>query len=178
MDVIGVDPSLTCTGVATVIDGVLTTSRIRTSPEPGLIGTRRRIRTIVGQVLKAAPAECLTVIEAPIIPRSQTGGSVLERAWLFGLLVDQLALRGSLVQVRPSTRAMYATGNGKADKKAVLAAVRAMHPGLRIADDNEADAAVFAAMGSRFLGVPVDAGLTGKQLSAMRSVVWSIEGKQ
>lgn len=170
---LGVDPSLTCTGLAKTVGGVVLTSRVRTSSEGDELGDmRRRVRLIVGQVLKFAPEECLTVIEAPIVMRNGRGGAQLERAWLFGMLVDQLILRGPIVQVRPATRAMYATGSGSAKKPEVLAAVRALFPLLQVVDDNEADALAMCAMGARWGGSPVDGDLDKKRARAMVAVRW------
>jgi Holliday junction resolvasome RuvABC endonuclease subunit len=172
--VLGVDQSLTCTGVARVVGGTVSVARIRTEPtEAGdLVALRDRIRSIVGQTLRFAPARCVSIIEAPIVVRNGKGGAQLERAWLFGLLVDQLLLRGPVVQVRTTTRAMYATSNGRAEKKEVLAAMRATFPDLRIPDDNAADALALAAMGARWMGSPIDGVLSKKQTQAMVAVRW------
>lgn len=179
MDVLGIDQSLTMTGLASISNGVAVTDRIGTTAVlGGLEGTRDRIRYIVGRTLRFAPRECLTVIEAPISPM-HNAGAVLERAWLFGLLVDQLLLRGPVVQVWPSTRAMYATGSGKAKKPEVLAAMRAQFPFVVIRDDNAADALALACMGARYLGSPIDGPITKKREQAMTSTVWpSIEGEK
>lgn len=174
MDVLGIDQSLTCTGLAkTTPAGVVVTTRIKTSPSGGELGdTRRRIRYIVGQVLRFAPTECVTVIEAPIVIRNGQGGAQLERAWLFGLLVDQLIIHGPIAQVRTKTRAMYATGNGNADKPEVLAAIRDSFPDLTVPDDNVADAVALCAMGARWVGAPIDGVPGKKQMAAMVAVHW------
>lgn len=170
--VLGLDPSLTSTGLVKVsAGGVIETGRIETAAAPGLAGTRNRIRHIVGRALRFAPSECLTVIEAPYIP-PHNSGSVLERAWLFGFLVDQLMRRGPVVQVAPATRAVYATGNGRAGKALVLATMRERFPGLTIVDDNVADALALACMGARHLGSPVDGPAAEKQARAMAVVRW------
>lgn len=172
LQVVGVDPSLTCTGVATVgASGVVATTRFPTEGSGSLLDVRTRVRYIVGSVLRFAPSGCLSVIEAPYVPR-HGGGQVLERAWLFGMLVDQLCLRGPVVQVRAKTRAKYGTGNGNAGKSDVLAAVRTAYPSVGVRDDNEADAIVLAAMGARYLGYPIDGQGSKKQLEAMTAVVW------
>lgn len=168
---------MTATGIAMAVDGRVAVSRVRSAKADDLRGTRDRIRYVVGQVLRFAPASCLTVIEAPIIPR-HNAGAVLERAWLFGLLVDQLLLRGPVVEVRTKTRAKYATGNGNADKREVLAAVRATFPDVRVLDDNVADALALAGMGARWLGAPIDGALSKKQLAAMVAVRWPIKEEQ
>lgn len=171
MDVLGVDQSLTMTGVARTVHGMhVSLDRYKTEPQSS-VSTRDRVRYIVGSVLRFAPKTCLSVIEQPIIPR-HGAGAVLERAWLFGMLVDQLTVRGPVVTVHPSTRAMYAAGSGKADKAAVLAAMRARFPELIIRDDNEADALALLCMGARFLGQPIDGPISKKQEQAMTSTVW------
>jgi len=175
MHVLGVDQSLTMTGIAKIsAHGSVAVSRIASAAtDPGdLRATRDRIRMIVGSVLVFAPAACLSVIEAPIVMRNGQGGAQLERAWLFGLLVDQLLLRGPVVQVRTTTRAMYATDNGAAKKPEVLAAMRSKFPDLVIRDDNEADALALACMGATYLGSPIDGPTSKKQQQAMTSTVW------
>lgn len=174
MNVLGVDQSLTMTGLARLDESGIVTDRIGTIPTTGgLLDTRQRVRYIVGRTLKFAPAECLVVIEAPYVPQgSKAAGSVTERAWLFGFLVDQLASRGHIVQVRTKTRAMYATGNGNAEKREVLAAMRAKFPTVVIRDDNEADALALLCMGARFLRTPIDGVASKKQEQAMTSTVW------
>lgn len=175
MDVYGIDPSLTCTGLAkTTSAGVILTHRVKTSTTPDELGAiAQRIRYITAQVLQFAPAECLTVIEAPYVPQgAKSAGSVLERAWLFGFLADQLMRRGSIVRVRTTTRAMYATGSGNARKPEVLASMRAAFPAVEIPDDNVADALAMCAMGARWLGEPIDGLLSKKQEAAMVAVHW------
>lgn len=172
MRVLGLDPSLRGTGAALVVDGKVTSLRIPTKPAQGLDEQVEQIRYIVGRVLKTAgPVVDLTVIEAPYVPR-HGAGDLIERAWLFGMLVDQLARRGPVARVRTRTRAMYATSNGNAAKAAVLDAVRTAYPHLTVRSDDEADAITLAAMGARHLGDPVDGTPTSKQLDAMAAVRW------
>lgn len=174
MDVLGVDQSLTMSGLALISGGEVTLRRIPTTPVngSGLEGVRDRIRYIVGQTLQWAPRRCMTVIEAPYVPKRMQAGAVIERMWLFGMLVDQLLIRGPVVQVRTTTRAMYAADNGSAKKAEVLAAMVGKFPALTIRDDNEADALAMAAMGVRFLGSPVDGPISKKMQQAMTSTVW------
>jgi Holliday junction resolvasome RuvABC endonuclease subunit len=174
MDVLGVDPSLTMTGLAKTTEaGVTLVQRVSSVKTNDVYGIRDRVRYIVGQTLRFAPARCLTVIEAPIVMRNGAGGAQLERAWLFGMLVDQLVLRGPVILVRTTTRAKYAAGAGNADKKAVLAAVREAFPLLPVRDDNVADALALCAMGARHLGAPIDGVPTKNQLAAMTAVAWT-----
>lgn len=172
MKVLGIDQSLRSTGVALHEAGMTTTWTFQAVPGVGSLGIRDAVRYIVGRVLLIVPRQIdLTVIEAPIIPQHGSG-LVLERAWLFGMLFDQLIERGPVATVHPSTRALYATGDGKAQKPAVVAAVKAAHPGVLVANDDVADALALMGMGARWLGSPVDGEITSKQAKAMRSAHW------
>ena len=187
MNVLGIDSSLRCTGVAQALLGDdvapaphnVSSTRFETDAEEGLVALRASVRYIVGSTLKFAPkGPLLTVIEAPIIPRHGSG-LALERAWLFGLLVDQLMIRGPVATVHPSTRALYATGDGRAEKPTVLAAMKAAYPTVTVNDHNEADALALVGMGARWLGSPVDGAITSKQAKAMRSAHWpDMEGSK
>lgn len=170
--VLGVDQSLRGTGLALHVDGQTSTALVRSDIGEGVAGIRAAVRYIVGRVVTFAPACDLYVLEAPIIPRHGSG-LALERAWLFGLLFDQLYLRGQVATVHPSTRALYATGNGKASKDEVVAAMSAAHPGLSAPiNDDVADALALMGMGCRWLGSPVDGEISSKQAKAMRSAHW------
>lgn len=173
MQVLGIDPSLTCTGLAkTTPDGVRVLRIPTVADGGGLADVRRRIRYIVGLTMQFAPGECLTVIEDLYIPKGdKAAGSVKERAWLWGLLVDQLVPRGPVVAVSNTTRSAYALKGG-AKKPEVLAAMRDRFPGVVIPDDNCADALALAAMGARWMGAPIDGVLTKGQANAFTGVRW------
>lgn len=176
MNVLGVDPSLRLSGVARVVDGVLSVTRIPTDKVRTLREQRDQVRYIVGRVLKFAGTPDLAVIESMYVPTRDgaQAGAVLERAWVWGLVVDQLFQRCPVVEVTTKQRAKYASGNGNADKAGVKAAIKAAYPNLRIRDDNEADAIALAAMGARHLGEPIDGDPTPKQSQVMAAVAWPI----
>lgn len=184
--VLGVDPSLTVSGVALVRWGEGTdfdgpsweTWRARApKPEVDTIATRRRrIRLMLADILSIVPPRLsLSVVEGPAM-RSRHPALADERAGLRWLLIDQLMARGPVVVVAPKTRAKLATGNGNADKQQVLAAVRLQLPGERIPDDNVADAVALAAAGAHFHGLP--AGYGREQGSAFAKVAALIESEQ
>lgn len=177
MIVIGIDPSLTCTGI-TAIDGEsIRTARSRTSPpaDTSPREVRRRIRTSLRRTLDQLPIpvvgqRMLFVIEGPAM--ASKFGQPHERAGLFWMLVDQLLARGEVVVVTPKGRAKYATGNGNAKKPDVVKAMRAAFPGVLIPDDNVADSLALALMGVRHLGRPLDGDLAKKHLEAMGAPSW------
>lgn len=154
MIAVGVDPSLTCTGVAVLDGGDVFTHRVK-APSQGstLLARRGRIRHAIAGILAFIPARVdVTVIEIP--NSSKQTGAHGERMALYWLLVDQLFARGPVVAVAPSSRAKLATGNGRASKDDVVTALRVAYPDARIPDDNVADALALAWAGARAAGAP------------------------
>ncbi len=179
MIVVGIDPSLACTGLTTIDGDHVWTSRVRTSNlGGGLVSRRRRIRMAHAQIMLQMPERALFVIEAPA--NSSRFGMHDERAALFWFLVDSLLPRGPVVEVMASGRAKYATGNGRAKKAAVVAAMRVLYDRALVPDDNVADSLALALMGARHLGRPLDGALTRDHLKAMDAPSWPtrIEGNR
>jgi Holliday junction resolvasome RuvABC endonuclease subunit len=182
--VIGIDPSLTATGIARVdtedqLYATTTTIASRGSKDADLTSRRDRlaklVRDIDAHVLglpypDAAPTT-LVVIEAPSLGQTRQGGT-LDRHGLWWMLIDRIhTLRYPVVAVPPTCRAKYATGKGNADKDTVLLAVARRYPHVDVANNNEADALALAAMGARSLGQPID-DLPQAHLEAMVKVPW------
>lgn len=189
--VLGVDPSLTCSGVATVrwnpgadFPGpVWETWRARAvRPDVDSIeGRRRRIRVMLREILALVPAVVtLSVVEGPSFG-SRTGMSLAdERAGLRWMLIDQLLARGPVVVVSPSTREMLAVGrpiprgtSTKARKATVLESVRAMVPDANVPNHDVADAVALAVAGARHFGMPCPT-YTAAQVSAHANVAWPV----
>lgn len=172
MIAVGIDPSLTCTGVAVhELDGDLwTTRRVVTKAQGTTLAARRgRLREAISGVLRWIPARVdVAVIEVP--NHRQQFGAQNERVALYWWLVDQLLARGPVVEVAPAQRAKLATGRGNADKKTVLAAVRAAYPNAVIPDDNVADAVALAAAGAHWLGRTQP--YTDDQAAAFARITW------
>lgn len=179
MRVVGLDLSLTSTGVAVVDDDpertvpMVTVRRITSSGKATatLAERRERLQLLTAKVVDAAWPCDLALIEGPSFGQHRQGGQH-DRAGLWWLVVN--ALRGCdvpVVEAPPSVRAKYATGAGNASKDAVLAAVVRRYPDVDVRGNDEADALVLAAMGARFLGNPIDA-LPQVHLAAMGKVHW------
>lgn len=132
--VIGLDPSLSATGVATA-EGQET---IPTKPAKTLPTRVARLEGIVAEVALRAPATSLVVIEAPAYARANAGTHV--GAGLWWLLACSLLARGcEVVQVAPSTLKKLATGKGTASKADMRVALL-KRTGLDLPDDNQVDA--------------------------------------
>jgi Holliday junction resolvasome RuvABC endonuclease subunit len=153
MIAVGIDPSLTCTGVALIGGDEVITRRVF-SPNLGASLEARRLRirrAIEGILAPIPPRVAVSVIEVP--HSRQQFGAQNERVALYWFLVDQLLARGPVVEVAPAQRAKLATGNGRATKDDVVAAIRTAFPGERVPDDNVADALSLAWAGARWAGV-------------------------
>lgn len=171
--VLGVDWSLTGTGLAWVNldDGVTDTCTIRTWADDGSVeAIARRIQHIADQIEAWADlhADDLVVIEGPVTHAPSAHRSKLLGGWWATAARIAPLTDDPIHVVSPKTRAKYATGNGNAGKRAVLEAVRANYPRFTVANDNEADAVVLAAIGARSLGRPID-DLPASHLAALKT---------
>jgi len=170
--IVGIDPSLTGTGLAILnqhgawVTTIMTTGR----RGDGLAERDHRIRYIVNEVLADDMCNAdLAVIEGPAITRN--AGSAWDRAGLWWRIVHRLLANDVPVAVcPPSTRAKWATGRGNADKAAVAVAVARMWPDVELTDDNQADALALASMGAQRLGLlPTD---KKHHTDALAAVAW------
>ena len=156
MTVVGIDLSLTSTGVATVREHAVTAGVITSAGHRGDDLTARiaRITRLVEQVLDWVPPGVLVVIEGPSY--GSTGGSAWDRAGAWHRLVARLVARDCQVAVvAPATRAKWATGSGRSDKAAV-AAVIARITAAELVSSDAADAVTLALMGAHRLGMRPD----------------------
>lgn len=185
--VIGIDPSLTVSGCARLDLGVGASDQVeavrfepwrardRSQTEQhgyDVVTLRRRIRMMLREILALVPDRFdLAVVEGPSM-RSKFTPLADERSGLRWMLIDQLLARGPVVLVPPTSRAMFATGAGNANKQDVLAAVRAMRPDWLIADHNIADATALAIAGAHALGMPWPHPMTEKQSLAHGKLPW------
>lgn len=163
-NVIGLDPSLTSTGVASTAGWV-----DRIHPKKPLTGINR-LRVIVTSVRELTKTADLAVLEGPSY--NSTGGHQHERAGLWWMVYDCLDLRGiPTAVVAPASRCRYATGKGNASKDAVLSAVVRRFPDVEVTGNDEADALVLAAMGADYLGRPM-AAMPATHRAALDKVAW------
>lgn len=163
--VIGMDLSLTATGLAEVQDGeVVTTYRVRSTgkKDDDLAARGERLESLSTQIIEwvmEGDDPDLVVIESPAY--GAKFGSPHDRSGLWWLVVKNvLGLGFPIATVAPMSRAKYGTGRGNARKPDVLEAVKVNYGPFvaspyGIPDDNVADAILLAAMGARVLGEPV-----------------------
>lgn len=154
--VVGLDLSLTGTGVAVVSMGTAATRTFGTKTAGDELPARAdRLTGLAGQIVQAVATAGpeLVVIERPAY--SSNSGSVTDRAGLWWLVVARLirGLQLPVVDVVNNHAKMYGTGKGNAGKDLVLAEVvrRYGHLVPLIASNDEADALVLASMGYHHL---------------------------
>lgn len=182
--VIGIDLSLTSTGIARIETGAgrehHTVRRITSkgSKTATLNERQARLHNLRLDICLAAADADLVVIEGPSFGQARQGGQH-DRAGLWWLVVDWLLNSNendgwgkAVVEVPPAARAKYATGKGNGAKDAVLAAVVRRYPNIEVTGNDEADALVLAAMGARWLGYPLEASLPKTHTAALDAVQW------
>lgn len=176
--VVGVDLSLTSTGVALVHpDGSVETGLITTkmaSPET-LLTRAERANTVreefVEYMYKTLPARGVVVVEGPA-PNAKFG-KPWDRAGLWWMIVNWCVGSGiPIVEVPPTSRCKYLCGKGNQGKDVVLASAIKRYPEIDIVNNNVADAVGLAMMGRRAIGVPYEDSLPQTHLDAMKGVRW------
>lgn len=173
--IIGIDPSLTRTGLAriTVHDHghLIETNVIASTGSKGddLATRAERLASIHQQVAAYATAADLVVIEGPALNMSNPG--TWDRAGVWWMVVDHLHAHEVPVAVcPPSTLKKLATGNGRAQKPDMRVAWL-QRAGEDVADDNECDAAWLATAGALQLGHAV-VQLPVHNLASLGKVAW------
>ena len=145
--VVGVDLSLTATGIAKN-DSVY---GVETATLSSKLRGISRLRGLACGVSRQCDRGSLVVIEGPAY--GSMGPGFHERAGLHWLVVDQLWVRGILpIIVPPTVVKKYATGKGNANKGAMIDAATRRYPHVQTGgDDNQVDALWLAAMGLDYL---------------------------
>lgn len=186
--VVGLDLSLTATGVARIghdreADGLRVSTQVLGSKAAGDAVHARadRLTDLAASIVHATMLwgrPSLVCIERPAY--SSNSGSVTDRAGLWWLVVARM-VRGQhvpVVDVVNNHLKAYATGKGNAAKDAVLAETVRRYGVLvpTLADNNEADALQLAALGYDHLtGTPV-VQLPETHRRAVRAVKWTVPG--
>lgn len=183
MRIIGLDLSLTATGVAIIDDG--TAATVAQTTVHTFVSKGAKDATIAQRVARLDQIERavfgftglgdsfadLIVIEGPsYAQRTQTGEHL--RAGLWWRLVSFIEGEcGPVAEVPPTVLKKYATGKGNAGKDEVLLAVARRFPDVEVRDNNQADALVLAAMGADHLGHPI-ATMPASHRAALDAVRW------
>ena len=161
MLIIGIDPSLTSTGIVVLRDGKVELA-VTTKNKPEL-GTIDRVRLIYERIVCVAEsltdgekwqAPDLIVIEG--FSYGSKGRSVFDIAYLGWRIREELEWLKEQdnipwLEVPPSQLKKFATGQGNANKEIILQQVYKRW-GVEFSDNNQADAYVLAQIGRAYLG--------------------------
>lgn len=169
---VGLDVSLTASGVAVVTEHGITTSRVESKGVKDATSEQHvvRMQSIARRIIDAIPVSDATIVgmEGPSYgsgPAQHTMGGI----WWH--VRDALQREGLDVWiVTPSTVKKYATGAGNASKDKVLSAVIRRYAAAADVDTNdEADALVIAAILARVGEHPIEPdGLPQTHLDALK----------
>lgn len=174
--VIGIDPSLTRTGIATPagLRSIKSEGREDATLEDRALRLHNLNLDILIAVFDGKPLgdDVLVVIEAPSLGQGRQRGT-MDRVGLWWMIVDSLIMEPgvAVAQVTPSQRMKYATGDGRADKDEVLAAVIKRFPDHDVRSNDEADALVFRAIGMDYLGAPL-AVMPARNREVLTAIKW------
>lgn len=175
MRVVGLDLSLTATGIAAITDTtVVHTITSKGAKDATLTERRQRLDRLELAIAEWLPENLdLIVVEAPSFGQMRQAGEHA-RAGLWWRVVSILDdCYAPVAEVPPATLKKYVTGKGNAGKDEVLLAVSRRYPDVDVKDNNQADALVLAAMGARRLGFPID-DMPKAHLAAMDAVRWPV----
>lgn len=180
MKVLGLDVSLTSTGIAVVhTNGTARTANVPTAPPkrakgdktpPTLTERQARLRGIRDEIRIWAVDAALAVVEAPSY--GSVGAGTWERAWLWGSIIDQLfAADIPVAIVPPKSVKLWATGRGDAGKTAMAVCMSRIWPDVDpLITEDEWDALAAASIGAQHLGwLPVELARHREQLA---KVAW------
>lgn len=179
---IGLDLSLTSTGVAIITDAGIATRSFESeklSPPKQKDTLRQRHERTVGLVGEVMQFITDTVgydepheicVEQPSYASS--GGSGWDRAGYWWLLTDALwdAYDITPVEVAPTSLKVYVTGDGKSSKAQMIATLARLHPDVDLKTDDEADAFGLALVAARLGGLEIDGELTQKRADTFAKI--------
>lgn len=173
MIAVGIDLSLTATGLARVDTGdrlVIEVATVVSKPGPDrmrLTDRAARLDAVTTAVVEFTADADVAAIEGPALA-ARNAGSGHDRSGLWWRVVQTLLDSGiTVVQIAPSTRAKYATGSGSAGKDKVLLAVERRWPNAIVANNNEADAVALVSIAARLAGAPIEDSMPAANLAAL-----------
>lgn len=172
--IVGIDPSLTSTGIAIKDNEGLWTARVRSTGKKTDTWYMRnnRIQTLAANITRHIPAGALVIIESPSYGSISTSSH--DRSGLWWAIYDTLTnLNCDIIPATPSQRMMYATGKGggkDASKDMVLAQTIRRYPDINITGNDIADAVIFLAIGARLNGQPLETTMPKANLNALNKL--------
>ncbi len=186
--IVGLDFSLTATGVCAITDGEAECITVGSKKEDAWYEFPERVESIAGQADSwLAPdrhggsgsvADVQLVLESPAFAaRSSSLDRLFGGWWIFAHSLMWIFSYSPPLLVTPSQVKKFATGKGNAGKDEVLLAVARRYPDVQIKNNNEADALVLAAIGAAAMEEPFNGTLTKYQKEVIEAVRLGAEKK-
>ncbi|WP_298745308.1 crossover junction endodeoxyribonuclease RuvC [uncultured Microbacterium sp.] len=171
---VGLDLSLTSTGIAIIHGDQITTRRITSKGKQGATTAEQvdRLGKLVENIAHEVPwtDHARIAVEGPSYGSTGTAAHILGGFWW--MVRHRLAtLDLDVVVVPPGTVKKYATGRGNAGKDEVLAAVIRRYSHVDVSGNDEADALVLAAIRARLDGHPIDPDLSRTHFATLDQAV-------
>lgn len=168
--VVGIDPSLTSTGLVVLNDLRPQLRHFKSSgkKDDTLFQRKQRLRRLAAEIVDHTMGwnPDLVVIEGPSM--ASKFGHPHDRSGLWWLIVAELQV--PVMEVPPTVRMKYATGKGNAQKDDVLTSVVRRYPDIEVRGNDQADALILAAIGRRLLGDPIEDSLPVAHLDALKKL--------
>lgn len=155
--IVGIDPSLASTGLAVWRDGRFYVSTLATRPGQDPAARHHYTVSRCLSVADPQPGHTLYVVEERITPGPDAVQTAMDLAELRGVINYGIHAKGHRrVDVHPGTLKVYATGNGRANKAAMLVAARGrLGTHAYTNNDDEADALWLVAIALHHYGLPL-----------------------
>lgn len=164
MTTIGIDPSLTATGVVVIVDGrvveekLIKSVKMGDAPRDELVRLRHIVDGIV-EVLSRHQPDIVLMEGLAFMARNTT--ALVQLAGLNYFIRHELGkMRWHIVP--PSTLKKFLTSKGNSDKNVVMMSILRDY-GLEFPNDNLADAFGLAALGAAVLDAPIRKGTLPQQ---------------
>lgn len=135
---LGIDVSLTGTGVSCMISDVHEEPFTETLSTPASMPTIKRIRSISERMHCMFPAPDVVIIEGPSL--ASRFGKPHERAGLWWALYDIFYDVAPIHIASPKSVKLFVAGRGDAKKPEMIRGIKRIYPNFS-GDDNQADAA-------------------------------------
>jgi len=179
MQYVGIDLSLTSTGLAVQRDGQAITTGVITTKAlkvPGHASKLARFRSIALEIRQRAflfrnlEAPPRVFLEGPSYGSAGAATHDMAGNW-WGLYGDLQDVGCVVTVIPPAVVKTYATGSGNAKKDHVLAAAIKRYPDIDIPGNDIADAVILLAIGMRIAGHPLEDSLPATHLRALDKLV-------
>lgn len=171
---VGIDLSLTSTGLAFVEGPLGWTGRVTSKPvkatDDVYLGKLGRFHGIASTIWGQVHPGAHVFLEGPSY--GSAGQATHDIAGNWWNVYRTLHTEGRTVTViPPATVKQYATGKGNAPKDQVMAAAIKRYPAFDIGGNDEADAVVLVAIGLRLHGIPLEDDMPATHLKALAKLV-------